>query len=110
MQPCVGAGEVLSSFGGDHGFIIPHGVFVDNEDNIWVTDCGLHQVFKFDRNGALLFTLGTEGGPDPDMEGGPDRRLPFTETMPAKSSHAPGPARKGKEDPYMVVGPSHCSI
>jgi hypothetical protein len=59
-------GEVLSSFGGDHGFVIPHGVFVDHTDCIWVTDCGLHQVFKFDREGTLLFTLGAEGGPDPD--------------------------------------------
>jgi hypothetical protein len=33
---------------------------------IWVTDCGPHQVFKFDRKGTLLMTLGTEGGPDPD--------------------------------------------
>eukprot|EP01043_Picozoa_sp_COSAG02_P056797 COSAG02_NODE_6791_length_3359_cov_5.152147_3_plen_97_part_00 len=59
-------GKVLSSFGGDHGFVIPHGVFVDHTDSIWVTDCGLHQVFKFNRDGTLLFTLGTEGGPDPD--------------------------------------------
>ena len=59
-------GKVISSFGGDHGFVIPHGVFVDHTDCIWVTDCGLHQVFKFDRKGTLLFTLGIEGGPDPD--------------------------------------------
>lgn len=60
------AGKVLSSFGGDHGFVIPHGVFIDHTDSIWVTDCGLHQVFKFDRGGTLLMILGTEGGPDPD--------------------------------------------
>ena len=84
-----GEGEVLSSFGSDVGFVIPHGVFVDHTDCIWVTDCGLHQVFKFvrpspapatspavspergvgwgqDREGSLLLTLGAEGGPDPD--------------------------------------------
>ena len=44
-----GEGEVLSSFGSDVGFVIPHGVFVDHTDCIWVTDCGLHQVFKFVR-------------------------------------------------------------
>jgi len=50
-------GEILKSWG-DNLFIMPHGLEVDNENNIWVTDCGLHQVFKFDSNGNLLMTLG----------------------------------------------------
>jgi DNA-binding beta-propeller fold protein YncE len=50
-------GEILKSWGADL-FIMPHGLEVDNQDNIWVTDCGLHQVFKFDSNGNLLMTLG----------------------------------------------------
>lgn len=50
-------GEILKSWGGNL-FIMPHGLEVDREDNIWVTDCGLHQVFKFDSNGNLLMTLG----------------------------------------------------
>lgn len=37
---------------------MPHGLEVDDHDNIWVTDCGLHQVFKFDSSGNLLMTLG----------------------------------------------------
>ena len=56
------SGTISSSFGRDVGFIIPHGVFVDHSDSIWVTDCGLHQVFKFSRAGELLLTLGTAGG------------------------------------------------
>ncbi|HHE64770.1 MAG TPA: hypothetical protein ENL09_01990, partial [Bacteroidetes bacterium] len=50
-------GEVLKSWGTDL-FIMPHGLEVDKQNNIWVTDCGLHQVFKFDSNGNLLLTLG----------------------------------------------------
>lgn len=50
-------GEILNSWG-NNLFIMPHGLEVDNQDNIWVTDCGLHQVFKFDPNGNLLMTLG----------------------------------------------------
>lgn len=27
---------------------MPHGLTIDNENKIWVTDVGLHQVMKFD--------------------------------------------------------------
>ena len=37
---------------------MPHGLTVDNENNIWVTDVGLQQVFKFSHNGELLMKLG----------------------------------------------------
>ena len=50
-------GNILNSWGSNL-FIMPHGLEVDNQDNIWVTDCGLHQIFKFDTNGNLLMTLG----------------------------------------------------
>ncbi len=50
-------GEILKSWG-KNLFIMPHGLEVDNHNNIWVTDCGLHQVFKFDSDGNLLMTLG----------------------------------------------------
>ncbi len=58
-------GEVLKSWGADL-FIMPHGLEVDNQNNIWVTDCGLHQVFKFDSNGNLLMTLGEAKVPGND--------------------------------------------
>ncbi|KAK6617165.1 hypothetical protein RUM44_005496 [Polyplax serrata] len=32
---------------GSHLFYMPHGLTVDHENNIWVTDVALHQVFKF---------------------------------------------------------------
>ncbi len=50
-------GRLLNSWG-DHFFIMPHGLTVDAADNIWVTDVGLQQVFKFSHNGQLLMTLG----------------------------------------------------
>ena len=53
-------GELLASFGAGR-FRIPHGLTLDGDDNIWVTDVGLHQVFKFSRDGALLLTLGEAG-------------------------------------------------
>ena len=51
------SGKVLKSWG-KNLFIMPHGLEVDRQNNIWVTDCGLHQVFKFDPDGNLLMTLG----------------------------------------------------
>ncbi|MGJ7031298.1 peptidyl-alpha-hydroxyglycine alpha-amidating lyase family protein [Niabella hirudinis] len=46
---------------------MPHGLKVDKENNIWVTDVGLHQVFKFSYEGKLLLKLGTAkvAGSDP---------------------------------------------
>ncbi len=51
------SGQILKSWG-TNLFVMPHGLEVDDQDNIWVTDCGLNQVFKFDSNGNLLMTLG----------------------------------------------------
>lgn len=45
---------------------MPHGLTIDGEDNIWLTDVGLHQVFKFDRAGNLLMTVGERGVPGED--------------------------------------------
>lgn len=41
---------------------MPHGLTIDHEDNAWVTDVALHQVFKFGPHGSNdkpLLTLGT---------------------------------------------------
>jgi peptidylamidoglycolate lyase len=52
---------------GDKLFAWPHGLTIDDKDNIWVTDVSLHQVFKFSHDGKLLLTLGESGvaGNDP---------------------------------------------
>jgi DNA-binding beta-propeller fold protein YncE len=77
------SGNLVKSFGA--GILnFPHGIHVDRDGNIWVTDgqdnrprgrrgepppptpAGFevygHQVFKFSPNGDLLLTLGTKGG------------------------------------------------
>lgn len=50
-------GAILDSFG-DGMFINAHGLEVDHQDNVWVTDTKRHQVFKFSHNGKLLLTVG----------------------------------------------------
>lgn len=66
------AGKMVQSFGAGM-FIFPHGLHVDHEGSVYVTDARGedgrgHQVFKFSPDGELLFTLGQPGlageGPD----------------------------------------------
>ena len=68
-------GEVLTSFGAGL-FVTPHGIHVDSEGNVWVTDfagneAGTkgHQVIKFSPEGEVLMTLGKAGmaGSDPGL-------------------------------------------
>jgi len=71
-------GNVLRSFGG--GMISwPHGMFVEPNGNVWVTDASVtgaedvglgHTVLKFSPTGELLMTLGVPGEP-----GDPPTRL-----------------------------------
>ena len=64
-------GNVAESFGGGL-FIWPHGIDVDNDGNVWVTDAVSeqrtpdgdtrgHQVIKFSPTGEVLMVLGTPG-------------------------------------------------
>ena len=46
---------------GEKRFALPHSLTVDRENNVWVTDVALHQVFKFSAEGKLLLTLGERG-------------------------------------------------
>ena len=62
-------GEVLANFGGGI-MVTPHGIHVDAEVNVWVTDFAGnaegtkgHQVHKFSPDGELLMSLGTAGQP-----------------------------------------------
>jgi sugar lactone lactonase YvrE len=69
-------GNVVTEFG-SRMFQWPHGLYVDSEGNVWVTEAGSgqspsgrvfgHQVFKFSPSGELLMTLGEAGvsGSDP---------------------------------------------
>ncbi len=64
-------GNVVESFGGGM-FIWPHGIDVDQDGNVWVTDAVAsaripagdrrgHRVVKFSPTGTVLFSLGTPG-------------------------------------------------
>ena len=59
------SGKLLASWGAGR-FIMPHGLTIDREDHVWLTDVGLHQVFKFTHDGSLLLTLGERGKPGAD--------------------------------------------
>jgi DNA-binding beta-propeller fold protein YncE len=50
-------GKLLKKWGENY-FIMPHGLTVDHENNIWVTDVALHQIFKFTHDGTLLLKIG----------------------------------------------------
>ena len=58
-------GKLLNSWGANT-FLVPHGLTVDSHNNVWTTDVGLQQVFKFSHDGRLLLTIGTarQGGWD----------------------------------------------
>ena len=50
-------GDVINSWGAGL-FLIPHSITVDSRDNVWLTDVGRHQVFKFSHDGTLVMTVG----------------------------------------------------
>lgn len=59
------AGKLLKSFGSGM-FIFPHGICIDRQDNIWITDGqgrgGIgHQAIKFSPDGKVLMKLGKAG-------------------------------------------------
>ncbi|KAH8253907.1 hypothetical protein KR032_007535 [Drosophila birchii] len=59
LEPATGA---VKYDWGKNFFYMPHGLTVDPEDNVWVTDVAMHQVFKFPPRGGdgkPLLTLGT---------------------------------------------------
>jgi peptidylamidoglycolate lyase len=58
-------GRLITSWGAGR-FIMPHGITIDRDDNVWLTDVGLQQVFKFTPDGRLLLTLGEAGVPGND--------------------------------------------
>lgn len=61
-------GKFLRAWGDNH-IKTPHGLRIDPEGNVWVTDIGHHLVMKFDPEGKLLLSLGKKGeaGDKPDQ-------------------------------------------
>ena len=70
------SGKLLKSWGSG-AYIFPHGLHIDAQGNVWITDAQAkdgkgHQVFKYDANGTLLMTIGTAGA---QGAGGSDTKL-----------------------------------
>jgi len=50
-------GKLVSSWGANI-FLVPHGITIDGQNNVFLTDVSLQQVFKFTHDGKLIFALG----------------------------------------------------
>ncbi len=50
-------GRLIRSWGANT-FLVPHGITIDGANNVFLTDVGLHQVFKFSHDGTLIQALG----------------------------------------------------
>jgi peptidylamidoglycolate lyase len=50
-------GKLIASWG-ENTFLVPHGITIDEANNIFLTDVSLQQVFKFTHDGRLLLALG----------------------------------------------------
>jgi sugar lactone lactonase YvrE len=76
LQPIIrfdASGNALMAFGRDL-LLSPHGLTVDRDGNLWAVDCACtpgmtpadssrgHQIYKFNRSGKVLMTLGKQGG------------------------------------------------
>ena len=64
------SGKLIKSFGSGL-FLQPHGIVVDQDDNVWITDNQARdgkgfQVIKFSPDGKVLMTLGKAGGGSDD--------------------------------------------
>lgn len=76
-------GRVLRSWGKDL-FVMPHGIRLDPDGNVWTADAATSQVRKFSPDGKLLMTIEVGGRPSPcpqnfcgttDVGFGPNGRL-----------------------------------
>jgi peptidylamidoglycolate lyase len=50
-------GKLISSWGTDM-FLVPHGITVDQQNNIFLTDVAMQQIYKFTHDGKLIFAIG----------------------------------------------------
>ncbi len=50
-------GKLISSWGANM-FLVPHGITIDGQNNVFVTDVALQQVFKLTHDGKVIFALG----------------------------------------------------
>lgn len=53
-------GKLINAWGANT-FLVPHGISIDEANNVFLTDVGLQQVFKFTHDGRPLMVLGEAG-------------------------------------------------
>ena len=53
-------GKLIASWGANT-FLVPHGISIDRQNNVFLTDVSLQQVFKFTHDGKLIFAIGEAG-------------------------------------------------
>ncbi|WP_435417864.1 peptidyl-alpha-hydroxyglycine alpha-amidating lyase family protein [Parerythrobacter aurantius] len=53
-------GKLLAQWGAGQ-FIMPHGISIDPQGKVWITDVGREQVFRFSKDGKLELSLGERG-------------------------------------------------
>ena len=53
-------GALIHAWGANM-FLVPHGITIDGANNVFLTDVGLQQVFKFTHDGKPLLALGEPG-------------------------------------------------
>jgi DNA-binding beta-propeller fold protein YncE len=58
-------GDFVRSFG-ENLFTSPHGLRIDKDDNVWVTDNANHTITKFSHDGKVLMKLGEKDVPGED--------------------------------------------
>lgn len=75
------SGNFISSWG-EGLFKSPHGIFIGNDDLVWLVDTLDHVVTKHEPNGEVILTLGQRGQPAYSFQG-----LPFN--MPSGIALAP---------------------
>jgi sugar lactone lactonase YvrE len=54
-------GKYLRSFGEGLFGMRPHGIHIDSDNNIWLSDGSSHIVVKLNQQGQVLLTIGTKG-------------------------------------------------
>jgi len=63
-------GDFVSCWGEGH-FTNPHGIFIDADDSLYLTDRQAHVIEKYTVDGTLLMTLGERGWAKPIISGQP---------------------------------------
>jgi peptidylamidoglycolate lyase len=51
------SGKLLSSWGANM-FLVPHGITIDGQNNVFLTDVAMQQIYKFTHEGKLIFAIG----------------------------------------------------